>query len=280
MSIFSKLFLISIIFIINFNYSSLKILYTHPIKIEFDSSNLNLSNINDKKILLYLKELSKILSTMVNSINIKKVKISQNIVNEKCQEKNLKIEKDKTYTEDIVVIPFFQKLKNGNFKAAIFKIDSSFKISKYIQTFNERYSLTLEILKYLMDCLGLTGSFMANVRNPKNNYFQTPKYFLNNSNSYKSILKLYNISQQNIPKTDINKNGLFYTVFWDNNTILKDFRSERINIENDMSETSFELLNDMDYYTLTKCDLEYDNNGICHRIYQKCIMKNLILSII
>ena len=223
---------------------------------------------------------------MVNSINIKRVKISQNIVNEKCEEENLKIEKDKTYTGDIVVIPFFQKLKNGNFKAkicqekykkvhpniAIFKIDSSFKISKYIQTFNERYSLTLEILKYLMDCLGLTGSFMANVRNPKNNYFQTPKYFLNNSNSYKSILKLYNISQQNIPKTDINKNGLFYTVFWDNNTILKDFRSERINIENDMSETSFELLNDMDYYTLTKCDLEYDNNGVCHRIDQKCII--------
>ena len=92
-----------------------------------------------------------------------------------------------------------------------------------------------------MDCPGLTNTFMEIARKPKNNYFQTPEYLLNNSCSFKSLLKLYDLSGQKIPKTHISINGLFYSDFWVNYTIIKDFRSEMINIENDMSETSFEL---------------------------------------
>jgi hypothetical protein len=296
--IISKVFLISIIIIINFlnikylknlflyknNYSSINNFYTHPIKLQFDSSNLNLSNNNHQKLLLYLKEQSKLLSSMVNTINTKNVKISQNIVNEKCSH-NLIIKKAKTYMADIVVIPLIKKLNEKKFKIkiceekykslhpsiALFQINNSFDIGNYILTYNDRYLLRLEILKHLMDCLGLTNTFMENARKPKNNFFQTPKYLLNNSRSFKSLLKLYDLSGKDIPKTHISNDGLFYSEFWDNYTIIKDFRSEIINIENDMSETSFELLNDMDYYILTKCDLEYDDYGFCHRIDQKCI---------
>ena len=41
-----------------------------------------------------------------------------------------------------------------------------------------------------------------------------------------------------------------------------------------MSETSLNLLNDMDYYSISKCDLEIDYYGKCHRIDQKCISQD------
>ena len=211
--IISKTFLLSmmiIIYFLNINYiknlfhyenncPSLKNYYTHPIKIKFESSNLDLSNNNHQKLLLFLKEQSKLLSSMVNTKNTKNVKISQNIVNEKCGQ-NLIIKKAKTYKADIVVIPLIEKLSKNKFKVkiceenyksshpsiALFQINNSFNISKNNLTYNDRYLLRLEILKYLMDCLGLTNTFMTNARKPKNNFFQTPEYLLNNSRSFKS----------------------------------------------------------------------------------------------
>ena len=279
----NKYFNLFLILIINVNFAFLKFSYTHPLKIQIDSSNLDLSKGANKTLLLYLEEGSKILSTMVNSINQKNIKINSKIINEKC-EKNLKIDKEEIYYADIVIIPFIEKFKGEKFRTiicdgksrfqpriALFKINSNFKINAYVKTNNDKYLFSLTILRDLMNCLGLTTVFMRNLRKPKNNYFETPEYFLNNSISYKSFKKLYKLKGSEIPKTDINLNGDFYKVFWDKDLILKDFRNKKISIENDMSETSFNLLNDIDYYSVSKCDLEYDDYGICHRLDQKCI---------
>ena len=282
-----KLFIIYIVllFINNIQCSSLKFTYAHPLRIHFETANYDLSNKNNNKLFIYIKEQSKILSSLVNSINIKSIKINSKIIDEKCQ-KNINIPKEVIYKTDIVIIPVIEKFKKENFRIkicddksknkehpsiALFQISNNFNINTFIKTFNERYELRLKILKNLMDCLGLTLSFMRNIRKPKNNYFKMPEYLLSNSISYKSILKLYKLSQKPIPKIDINLLGDFYKVNWHKNLTLKDFRSGIINIENDMSETSFNLLNDMDYYSVSKCDLELDNFGKCHRLDQKCI---------
>ena len=272
-----------LILIININCSSINFSYTHPLEIKFDSTNLDFSKKDHRVLLSYLEEESRILSSMVNSIGKKYVKINSKIIIEKC-EKNLRTSKEEKYSADIVIIPFIEKFKERNFKAiicddksriqpsiALFQINTKFNINDYMKTSNDKYLFRLEILVNLMNCLGLTNTFMTNLRKPKNNYFQTPDYLLNNSVSYKSIKKLYKLSGKEVPQKDIHLNGDFYRPYWDNDLIIKDFRNSKINIENDMSETSFNLLNDIDYYSVSKCDLEYDDYGVCHRVDQKCI---------
>jgi len=74
-----------------------------------------------------------------------------------------------------------------------------------------------------------------------------------------------------MPKMEISETGDFYLPEWKENSIIKDFRNENIDIRYDMSEASFNLLNDMKYYVVSKCDLIFDDYGKCHRVDQKCI---------
>ena len=284
MDIFFKLILIYSTIIINGQCESLNGAYTHPLKIHIDPANLNLSNQKEQKLLMYLEEQSKILSTMINTIGTNNVIVNSNLINGKC-DKNLK-STEGIYPVDIVVLPFIEKFNGNNkFKVKICQTKSkhkeypslsmfqinSFDIDILTQTENQLYLLKLDILKHLTNCLGLSLNFMLDQRRPKNVFFETPEYFLLNSNSYKSVKKLYKLSKKQMPKTDMNLNGGFYTTSWDNKTIIKDFLSDIINIEYDMSETSFNLFNDMEYYRVSKCELDYDDYGKCHRVDQRCI---------
>ena len=284
MEIFFKLILIYSIIFINAQCELLNGGYTHPLKIHIDPANLNLSNQNDKKLLMYLEEQSKILSTMINTIEGNEVVVNPNLINEQCG-KRLK-STEGIYAVDIVVIPFFEKFNGNNkFRVKICQANlkskdypslsmlqiNSFDIDNLTKTENQIYLLELDILKHLTKCLGLSLKYMHDKRRPKNVFFETPEYLLSNSNSYKSVIKLYKLSKKQLPKTDMSLNGDFYTTSWDNKTIIKDFLSYNIDIENDMSETSFNLFNDMDYYTVSKCDLDYDGFGKCHRVDQRCI---------
>ena len=137
----------------------------------------------------------------------------------------------------------------------------------------KKYEFNLEIFKNLLDCLGLNFGFRIKTKQARNNYFETPLYLINNSFSYNSLLKLYKLSNKSLPKRNVNEIGLFYDPFWPEELIIKDFRSQEIDIKYDMSETSFNLLKDLNYYTLAECDMIFDNKGKCHRIDQKCITK-------
>jgi len=284
MAIFFKLILIYSTIIINSQSETLNSDYTHPLKIHIDPINLNLSNKNDKKLLMYLEEQSRILSSMINTIETSHVIIDPNLINVKCGKRLNSTEG--IYAVDMVILPFVEKFNGKNkFKVKIcqdnikhkdypslsmFQINS-FDIDKLTQTENQIYLLKLDILKHLTNCLGLSLKFMHDKRKPKNLFFETPEYLLANSNSYKSVKKLYKLSKKEMPETDMSLNGEFYTVSWDNRTIIKDFLSNKINIEYDMSETSFNLFNDMNYYKVSKCDLDYDDYGKCYRVDQKCI---------
>ena len=284
MAIYFKLILIISTIIINAQSELLNGGYTHPLKIRIDPANLNLSNKNDKKLLIYLEEQSKILSTMINTIEGNEVVVNPNLINEQCDKKLNSTEG--IYAADMVILPFIEKFKGKNkFKVKICQANlkhkvypslsmfqiNSFDIDNLTQTENQIYLFKLDILKHLTNCLGLSLNFMHERRNPKNVFFETPEYLLSNSKSYKSVKKLYKLSKKELPKTDMNLNGGFYTISWNNNTIIKDFLSNKIDIENDMSETSFNLFNDMNYYTVSKCDLDYDDYGKCHRVDQRCI---------
>ena len=284
MAIYFKLILIYLSIIINAQCKSLNGDYTHPLKIRIDPANLNLSNKKDKKLLIYLEEQSRILSTMINTIEGKQVVVNPKLINEQCGRQLNSTEG--IYAADMVILPFIEKFNGKNkFKVKICQDNlkrkvypslsmfhvNSFDIDNLTKTENQIYLFKLDILKHLTQCLGLSLNFMHDRRNPKNVFFETPEYLLSNSNSYKSVKKLYKLSKKELPQTDMNLNGGFYTTSWNNKTIIKDFLSNKINIENDMSETSFNLFNDMNYYTVSKCDLDYDDYGKCHRVDQRCI---------
>ena len=110
MAIYFKLILIYSAIIINAQSELFNGGYTHPLKIRIDPANLNLSNKNDKKLLIYLEEQSKILSTMINTIEGNEVVVNPNLINEQCDKKLNSTEG--IYEADMVILPFIEKF-NG-----------------------------------------------------------------------------------------------------------------------------------------------------------------------
>ena len=268
---------------------------THPIQIKVDPANLDINNINHKNMLYYLNDAIKILSKLINCIDEKKNEITPEIIRRKCKRK-FKISDITTNKPDIIIFPIFDKLQyferddnDDIFKALICELNPSemiqpnialFFINKYTNinsltnTPEKKYMFKLQMFKYLLDCLGLNFRYRIKIRQPKNNFFETPLYLIENYFSYNSLKKLYRLNNIQLPKREIDEIGLFYDPFWPDELIIKDFLSQNIDIKYDMTETSFNLLNDFNYYHLSKCDMILDKKGKCHRIDQKCISED------
>ena len=290
-NLFFKIFCIILLFFIKARYVESYDYFTHPINIVIDPIHINSNDTSHKKILEYLNKAINILSKMVNCIDKPNIVITPQLVREKCKRK---IKIINTYINpDLLIIPIIENFRNpinnNNFQVLICEDNPSKKvrpnialllINKFLDimsltdTSNKRYLLKLEIFKYILDIFGLSFSFRLKTRQALNNFFETPTYLIEKSFSYNSIKKLYKLSEVPLPKVEISECGDFYDEFWSKDLIIKDFESENIDISNDMTETSFHLLNDLNYYTLSQCDMLYDNKGKCHRIDQKCITQN------
>jgi hypothetical protein len=156
---------------------------------------------------------------------------------------------------------------------SLFIINKYLDINSFLITPESKYLLKLKILKCLTDCLGLSFKFRVQTRQAMNNFFETPLYLIENSFSYNSLKKLFKLSNISIPETEINGLGGFYQPYWPEDYFIKDFLSEDIDINYDLTETSINLFNDLNYYSLSHCDMILDDKGKCHRIDQKCITK-------
>ena len=280
--LYFKIFCINFIFPIK-SYCQQKYM-THPIAIEIDSANLDYKNLSHKILLEYLINAVGILSKIVNIIQTKD--ITPKLLANKCKRK-LKITKKKTSTSDIIIFPIFDNIKNNDIfqvaiceenpsdkfapNIALFFIKNNLDINSYIKNPLNEYTFKLKIFKYLLDCLGLSIIFRCKSKQARDNFFETPTYLIENSFSYHSIKKLYKLKNLTLNRTEINDCGDFYLPYWPYDSIIKDFRNEEIDIRFDMTETSFHLLNDLNYYTLSECDILLDEKGKCHRFDQKCI---------
>ena len=289
---FNRYFLFFILFI-NFEMINC-VLYrkplTHPIKIVYDYSNLIRTD-DTQYIVELLKEGKKIITKLVLCNNIRKITID-NIVMSKCKG-DYKFTLTQKLTADIIIFPIYKyfgkPLKNSvqdNFKVficrqfdkarvqpsvAILNINDKIDIDKIKNNENYKYTTLLELLRALTDCLGLTQDFLISKKQPRNNFFSTPLYLIKYSESFKSIKKLYRLSNITIPETEIHLNGNFYISYWSKDSIVQDFRNEKITLNSDMSEVSMNLLNDMNYYKVALCDFQYIFKNKCYRIDQKCV---------
>jgi len=238
-----------------------------------------------------LKEGKKIITKLVLCNNIRKITID-NIVMSKCKG-DYKFTLTQKLTADIIIFPIYKyfgkPLKNSvqdNFKVficrqfdkarvqpsvAILNINDKIDIDKIKNNENYKYTTLLELLRALTDCLGLTQDFLISKKQPRNNFFSTPLYLIKYSESFKSIKKLYRLSNITIPETEIHLNGNFYISYWSKDSIVQDFRNEKITLNSDMSEVSMNLLNDMNYYKVALCDFQYIFKNKCYRIDQKCV---------
>ena len=133
-----------------------------------------------------------------------------------------------------------------------------------------KYDLILLFLKMMTDSLGLNREYLRKKHIIRNNFFATPDYLM--GQFPKTIEKLYNLSGVKIPEKNISLKADFYISEWKNDSLLQDFRSEEINIKNDISETSMTMLKDMYFYDISKCEFEYiGKNKKCYLVNQKCL---------
>ena len=262
---------------------------THPIKITINTSYLEQRDQTHQYILKFLNNTCEMLSKLINTINNKEVLISQETLDIKCRKKlKIKLEEEIYIHGDLVIFPIIENTTESGVSAIICdKFISSetppnivlFQINSLLNFYSSRkspeneYLLTLELLKYLLDGLGLDPLFVLKTGNLKNNYYSTPKYLIENTLTYKSIQKLYKLYGKKLPNIDISEIADFYLHEWKEDSIIKDFRNENIDIRYDISETSINLLNDLKYYVVSKCDLIIDDFGKCHRVDKKCITK-------
>ena len=164
----------------------------------------------------------------------------------------------------------------------ILKIDKNLDFSS--ENENSRYALILNTLKMLMDCLGLDRSYLKKKKFYRNNFFETPYYLTDKMDkSFKSIKKLYDLSGKKIPDKNISINGNFYLSFWNKYFIVKDFRSEKIDIKGGISESSLNFFNDINFYSVSKFDFEFIGlKKKYYRVDQKCLnetqLKNYYLN--
>ena len=262
---------------------------THPIKIIINSSNLQPRNQTHQFLLKNLNKTCEMLSKMINTINDKTILFSPDNLEEKCIKK-LKVKKNekKFIYADLLIFPFIENTSKLGLNLIICDNNLSndtppsivlFKMNSFLSFYSSRespekeYLLNLKMFKYLLDGLGLDQIFELKTGHLKNNYYFTPKYLIENTFTYKSIQKIYKISGKKMPKVEISETSDFYLYEWKEDSPIKDFRNANIDIRYDMSEVSFNLLNDMKYYVVSKCDLLFDDYGKCHRVDQKCLKK-------
>ena len=224
---------------------------------------------------------------MVHCNNNRKLTINNKLVS-KCHRK-LSFINTYNLTTDLVIFPKFNYYQKNNFEVqvcqefvfqrvqpviAILYIKKNINIKKIINNIYSKYIFLMEMLRSFTDCLGLTRQFMASIVQPKNNFLEIPEYLLSNSLSFKSFKKLYNLLGQKFQIKSFNIYGHFYTQYWDDNSIVKDIRSSKIELDNDISEVSMNLLNDMDFYKTSQCDFYFLPKKGCYRVDQKCLSIN------
>jgi hypothetical protein len=255
----------------------------HPIQIDFDFSNF-IKNDNSEILIKLLKRVKGIISRLIYCNNNRKLTIDNKLIS-KCNKKISFINTD-NLTIDLVIFPKFRYSQSNNFEVvicqefffkkvqpaiAILYINRDINLKNIINNKYSKYIFLMEMLRAFIDCLGLTQEFMSAIRMPKNNFFETPLYFFKNSRSFKSINKLYNLLGKKFQTKNYDVYGNFYFPYWDENSIIKDIRSYKIELDNDISEVSMNLLNDMDFYKTSQCDFYSLPKKGCYRVDQKCL---------
>ena len=273
-------FIILSIYIGIIDAKSKKMNQFHPLRIIFNFSNFEKNENNDHLISLLI-EAGEILTKLIYTDNTKD--ISQKM---KAKYKiNITFNQASDSDADIIIIPVLKKMKNEfkiginqkqkNKMPSIVNLQVKEEINFISKDENSRFILMLKALRILTDCLGLDKNYLKKNKFYRNNFFQTPYYFTEGKEqSFESIKKLYRLSGKRVPKKNISLNGDFYISTWEKNFIVKDFRSEKIDISGDISESSLNMFNDIQFYSLSKFDYEYiGKKKKCYRVDQKCLNK-------
>ena len=239
--------------------------FYHPLRLKFDFSNLQ-TNKNNGHLISLLTESNEIISKLIYTDNIKNISINSTTMT-KCKTE-LSFKNDLNPDADIIIFPILDSIRDkckiefcSNYYSkmpsiVILKINKNLNFSS--ETENSEYSLILSALKMLTDCLGLDKSYLKKKKFYRNNFFETPYYLTDGMDkSFKSIKKLYSLSGKKVPDKNISLNGNFYLSIWDKDFIVKDFRSEEIDIKGDMSESSLNFFNDINFYSVAKFDFEF-----------------------
>ena len=274
-----------IILFSNVNDTNQKKIYDiyHKVNIIFDFSNIHNRDQKNSLTLLFL-ESQKIISKLVLSNNKEKITVNDETMKKYKDKVVFKLQSN--IDGDIIIFPilikqkidyklkFVSSHKNNSPKIVLLYIKEN--INLFYNDENSKYELILLFLKMMTDSLGLNRGFLRKKHIIRNNYFATPDYLMGNFT--KTIEKLYKLTGVKMPEKNISLKADFYISEWNKDSLLQDFRSEEINIKNDISETSMTMLKDMYFYDISKCEFEYIDNKKCYLVNQKCLSEKQLKS--
>ena len=278
------LFILILVNIGKINSKPAKFDIYHPLKLQIEFSNLPINNNNDN-IKLLLNEASDILSKLIFTSNNEKLDINGKVMS-KCKG-DLIFKFISKSDIDIIIYPILEKMSKpykieicGNHKnkmpsIVILTINENYKLNFDKEINYKKDELIMNISKILVECLGLDKAYLKKKKFFRNNFFGTPYYLMNGYNqSFTSIKKLYTLSDKKIPDINISITGNFYLSPWNDEFIGKNYINKKIDTNTDFSESSMNLFNDIEFYSLSKFDYQYfgnKNNSHCYRVDQKCL---------
>ena len=257
----------------------------HPLKIKIDYRYLT----TKQKPIIFDKfnNAKQILENLIFSSIKAKIKEKIKIINI-CQQELYK--KVVFNHSDIYLVPLFRTLEN-NIQISSVICNSQMKDKEPIISIiylngniniyqninhdeNAKTIFFLKILRSFTNCLGLDVKFFKKIKF-FNNYVTTPYYLLSSKTSYKSLMKLFKLKGKHIPRLNkYDNNAQFYSnKYWKKSSVVQDFRNLYIKPSSDMSEVSINLLNDLKFYYVNKCDFQYFHDK-CYRIQQDCLTED------
>ena len=255
----------------------------HPLKLQIDFSNM--PNNDDNNIKSLISEASNILSKLIFTNNKEKLRTDSKVMS-KCKQ-DLSFNFISKSDIDIIIYPILEKMKK-NYSIKFCNVHKNQMPSLVLLTINQdltlisdneivnaKNELLMNLIKILIDCLGLDKQYLKKKKFLRNNFFATPYYLMDGyDKSFKSIKKLYTLSGEKIPKKNISLNGNFYLSPWRSDFITKNFVNKNIDINVDFTESIMNLFNDIEFYSLPIFDYQYignKNNSHCYRVDQKCL---------
>ena len=277
------LFILILVNIEKINSNPEKFDIFHPLKLQIDFSNMPYNDVYSIKSLI--SEASDILSKLIFTNNNEKLRTDSKVMS-RCRQ-YLSFNFISKSDIDIIIYPILEKMKK-NFSVkfcnnhknqmpslVLLSINQDLKLFSDKEIVNAKNELIMNIIKILIDCLGLDKSYLKKKKFLRNNFFATPYYLMDGyDKSFKSIKKLYTLSGEKIPKKNISLNGNFYLSPWSSEYITQNFVNENIDINVDFTESIMNLFNDIEFYSLSMFDYQYignKNNSHCYRIDQKCL---------
>ena len=201
------------------------------------------------------------------------------------------VSEPETLSKHLVVIYNFKKMRKKLFYSTLYKKDKSlmrepdsrqcFLALITINTLMFRHYIAwptkfkMLLIKEIFYLLGFRRPIFQR-REIRNNFNEVPYYLIKDLKSFNSYQKYLSLTDRKYEKVSFRENGNFYSSQWPSSYMLNDIMSKTIGVDTPVTELTANVFNDMNIFSINKCDLLKYKAGFgegfsCVRPEQNCV---------